>query len=76
MRGTNNTDNFDSAFSDYRVLDSKDKAFEVNLDNVYKIYDNLELRVDLAYFNLQLHNEPADFEENAWKAYTGFRYTF
>ena len=76
MRGTNDTDNMDRAFWDYGAFDSKDQAIEVNLDSVYKIYENLELDVELGYINLQLENEPEGFEENAWKAYTGFRYTF
>ena len=76
MRGTNDTNNLDTAFWDYGILDSKDQAFEVNLDSVYNIYENLELFVELAYFRLDLDNEPDGFENNAWKSYTGFRYSF
>lgn len=76
MRGTNDTNGLDTAFWDYGAFDRGDQAIEINLDSIYNIYENLELHVDLAYINLDLENKPSGFEQNAWKAYTMFRYTF
>lgn len=76
MRGTNDTNGLDTAFWDYGIFDEGDQMVEVDLDSVYNIYENLELHVELGYINIQLDNEPDGFEENAWKAYTGFRYYF
>jgi hypothetical protein len=64
------------AFTNGGVLGKDDYGFEVNLDNVYNIYDNLDLYVELGYINLQLDNEPKDFENNMFKGYVGFKYSF
>lgn len=58
------------------LMTTDDRAVEVNLDSVYKIYDNLDLFVELAYINLDIDNAPSDFESNAWKGYVGFAYYF
>ena len=81
FEGTNSIDKSktpvgENAFFDYGVLGTKDHGFEVNFDNVYKIYDNLDLFVELGYVNLNLHNEPDNFENSAWKGYVGFTYSF
>ena len=76
MRGTNDTNGLETAFWDYGIFDKGDQAIEVNIDSTYNIYENLELHVELGYINIQLDHEPDDFENNAWKAYTGFRYSF
>ena len=65
-----------NAFMDYGVLGTKDHGFEVNLDNVYKIYENLSLYAELGYINLSLKEQPDDFQKNAFKGYVGFRYSF
>ena len=64
------------AFREYEVLDTSDWAFEVNLDNVINIYDNLDLLVDLAYIRLDVAEASSSFEKNAWKGFVGFQYSF
>ncbi|MBQ4132430.1 MAG: outer membrane homotrimeric porin [Desulfovibrionaceae bacterium] len=64
------------AFRAFEVLDTSDWAFEVNLDNIINIYDNLDMFVDLAYIRLDVAEAGDDFEKNAWKGFVGFQYTF
>lgn len=75
FRGTNDLNDGEAFISD-GILGEDDYGFEVNLDNVYNIYDNLDLYVELGYINLQLDNEPDDFEDNVFKGYVGFKYSF
>lgn len=71
---------------DYLNLATSEGAFEVNFDHKYKIYENLDMFVDLAYIHLDLDrglrsNARLDKDEeviskNAWKAMAGFRFSF
>ena len=85
FRGTNDVNNYNSAaelagttdaFREYGMLDTSDWGMEVNLDNVINIYENLDMFVELGYVHVSLDHEPADFEDNAWKGYVGFSYSF
>ena len=76
MRGTSDTDGYSEAFRDYKILDSGDKVVEVNFDNIYNIYENLAMFVEVGYIHVDLKHEPANFDSNAWKSYVGFRYDF
>ena len=64
------------AFREYGILDTSDWGMEVNLDNVINIYENLDMFVELAYVHVSLEHSPTDFEDNAWKGYVGFTYSF
>ena len=78
FNGTNDTDDLGLAFTElgFSGLGKDDSGIEVNLDNVINVYENLDMFVELAYINLNLDNEPEDFNENAYKAYVGFTYSF
>lgn len=76
--GTNDIDNNETvdAFRNYGLLDEEDYGIEVNLDNVINVYDNLDMFVELAYIHVDLEHEASDFEDNAFKGYVGFKYSF
>ena len=87
FRGTSDTDALGSdsaaAFYQYGVLGKDDSGIEVNLDNVINVYENLDMFVELAYIHLSLDNEAKisngdniDTNNNAWKSYVGFTYSF
>ena len=76
FEGTSDIKGDATAFTDYGVLGDKDNGIEVNLDNVISIYENLNMFVELGYVHVNLDNEPANFEDNAWKGYVGFTYSF
>lgn len=63
-------------FSEFRLMGKNDHAIEINFDNVYNIYENLDLFLDLGYIKVSLDDEPSNFESNAWKSYIGFQYSF
>ncbi|MDR2162145.1 MAG: outer membrane homotrimeric porin [Desulfovibrio sp.] len=87
-RGTNEHDvvegGYGLAFSGESVyLTDKDSAFEINFDHNYKIYENLELIVELGYIHLSLDDDvwdniDDDYAEtsNAWKAQALLQYNF
>lgn len=65
----------------YLNLATSETALEINFDNNYQIYENLGMFVDLGYIRLDLDNDlrsnsAVDSSKNAWKAMTGFRYSF
>lgn len=72
VKGTNNTEmvrhgdwaGIDSTDGVY--LTTADKAWEVNFDTQYKIYQDLTLGVELGYINL-------DLDENVWKNASDYR---
>ena len=66
----------EDAFLNNGIFGSDDSGVEVNLDNVYSIYENLDMFVELGYMNINLDREPASFEDDAWKGYVGFTYSF
>ncbi len=85
FQGTNDLENYnkaakaagrDDAFRAMYMFDKSDWGFEVNLDNVINIYENLDMYVDLAYIHLDVEHHADDFESNAWKGYIGFTYNF
>ena len=76
FEGTSDIKGDATAFTDYGVLGDKDNGIEVNLGNVISIYENLNMFVELGYVQVNLDNEPANFEDNAWKGYVGFTYSF
>ena len=65
-----------NTFETMRVLNDDDSGFEVNLDNVINVYDNLDMYVELAYINLDIKHDTNAFEDDAWKGYVGFSYSF
>lgn len=74
FQGTN--DYAHSTFESNDLLTNDDDGFEVNLDNVINVYDNLDMYVELGYINLSLDDETTNFDGDAWKSYVGFRYSF
>ena len=76
FEGTSDLKDGDQAFTEYGVLGDEDNGIEVNLDNVINVYENLDMFVELGYVHVNLDKEPADFEDNAWKGYVGFTYSF
>lgn len=76
FEGTNDIKGAVGAFNTLGVLGDKDNGIEVNLDNVINVYENLDMFVELGYVHVNLDNEPANFEDNAWKGYVGFTYSF
>ena len=76
FEGTNDIKGAVGAFNTLGVLGDKDNGIEVNLDNVINVYENLDMFVELGYVHVNLDNEPAGFEDNAWKGYVGFTYSF
>ena len=65
----------------YTYLTDKDSAWEFNLTNIYNIYENLQLGVDLGYIKLDLSESAwgrnvKNREEDAWKVGVGLCYTF
>jgi hypothetical protein len=70
---------------DTLYLTTKDSAFEVTLDNQYRIYEHLTAVLELGYINLRSNknvwergvtNSDTKRNDNAWKAVLGFRYQF
>ena len=69
IKGTNNTEmarnggayisSADEGFGRQLYMTTADKAWEVNFDTQYKIYQDLTLGVELGYINL-------DLDENVW----------
>ena len=71
VKGTNNTEMVRSGWAgidstDGVYLTTADKAWEVNFDTQYKIYQDLTLGVELGYINL-------DLDENVWKNASDYR---
>ncbi|WP_308771242.1 outer membrane homotrimeric porin [uncultured Bilophila sp.] len=71
IKGTNNTEMVGATgvsltSSDGLYLTTADKAWEVNFDTQYKIYQDLTLGVELGYINL-------DLDENVWKNASDYR---
>ena len=74
IKGTNNTEmarTYEAAFANDKgrqvYLTTADKAWEVNFDTQYKIYQDLTLGVELGYINL-------DLDDNVWgKAADNYR---
>ena len=64
------------SFRSLGLLDTSDWGIEVNLDNVINIYENLDMFVELGYIHLDLDQAPHNFEQNAYKGYVGFTYSF
>ncbi len=76
-------ENFDGPY-----LTTNDGLLEFNLDNIYKIYDNLSVRLDLGYIVnmmdrgtwarwwIQGDDGPGFSKHDAWKAQLTFCYTF
>jgi hypothetical protein len=65
-QGTNHKDNVG-------LFTTKDKAYEVNFDTRYQMYENLAAIVELGYIKLDLDNVSTD---DSFKAAAGFRYLF
>jgi len=64
MQGTNDEDMAAAAVSPVKTdngiyMTEEDSAIEVNIDHFYKIYDNLDLIVEMGYIK-------ADFDEDTW----------
>ncbi|MDR3045424.1 MAG: outer membrane homotrimeric porin [Desulfovibrio sp.] len=64
MQGTNDEDMAAAAVNPAQTdngiyMTDKDSAWEVNFDHFYKIYENLDLIVEMGYIK-------ADFDEDAW----------
>jgi hypothetical protein len=69
-------------------MTTRDRAFEINFDHTYRIYENLTAVLELGYINLRSSNDvwskpfigdaKPDTKRNdsAWKAALGFRYQF
>jgi hypothetical protein len=76
-QGTNNKENVG-------LFTTKDKAWEVNFDTKYQVYENLAAILELGYINLDLDErflvkgeEAIELADDAsWKAAFGFRYRF
>ncbi|MBQ4133645.1 MAG: hypothetical protein IJD04_07945, partial [Desulfovibrionaceae bacterium] len=84
-RGTNDVEEYNKealqlggkdAFRNMKLLDKSDWAFEVNLDNTIQIYENLDMFVELAYMHVDVDQADSTFDENAYKGYVGFKYSF
>ena len=59
-------------------LTTKDRAWEVNFDHQYQIYENLTTVLELGYINLHLDDDTwKDHKtDDAWKAQVLFKYQF
>ena len=59
-------------------LAENDSAWEFNLDNEYKLYENLGLWVELGYIILDRNksNRTSDYVNNDVRIFTGFYYSF
>jgi len=70
--------------ADYMYLTTKDSVFEVNFDHVYKIYENLEVCLELGWLRLNSNRNTWGSErgdrlkknDDAWKATINFKYSF
>ena len=86
VKGTNNTEmvrhgdwaGIDSTDGVY--LTTADKAWEVNFDTQYKIYQDLTLGVELGYINLDLDENvwqnASDYRENNFRGAVTLKYAF
>ncbi|MDR2161816.1 MAG: outer membrane homotrimeric porin [Desulfovibrio sp.] len=82
-RGTNEhevvEDDHALAFSGEAVyLTDKDQAFEINFNHLYKIYDNLNLILEMSYIHLDQDEDiwGDDEDADAWKAQMLLNYSF
>lgn len=82
MEGTNDEDMASVATlnpaSNGLYLTDKDSAIEVNFDHFYKIYDNLDLIVEMGYIKLDVDEDTwgdDDFSD-AWKLGFNLKYSF
>ncbi len=89
-RGTNDAElvrKWEGSFFRYQAdalyLTDEDSVFEVNFDHVYKIYENLEVCLELGYLRLSADEKTwnaadTDLKKNddSWKAEVNFRYSF
>lgn len=60
-------------------LTTEDTVWEVNVNSVYAIYDNLEVSLELGYMNLDLDKKNwgvDSYSRNAYRIDTTLRYTF
>ncbi len=89
MQGTNNVENGTrhsgrandqlNFMGEAIYMTTSDNAWEVDLTNRYKIYENFAVWLELGYIHLSMdENVWGDefSEENAWKAQLGFEYKF
>ncbi|MBZ2171019.1 outer membrane homotrimeric porin [Nitratidesulfovibrio sp. SRB-5] len=81
MEGTNDKDMANVASFNVSgngiYLTEKDSAWEVNLDHFYKIYENLDLIVEMGYIKVDLSDEwTNDQTSDAWKLGFNLKYSF
>ena len=86
VKGTNNTEMVRSGWAgidstDGVYLTTADKAWEVNFDTQYKIYQDLTLGVELGYINLDLDENVwgktvDDYRENNFRGAVTLKYAF
>jgi hypothetical protein len=70
--------------SDYMYLTTRDSVFEVNFDHVYKIYENLEVCLELGWLRLNsnrntwgsVRGDGLKKNDDAFKATINFTYSF
>ena len=84
VKGTN-AKNLATAPTDFRkdnfgvYLTEEDSAWEVNFDHAYKIYENLDLLVEMGYIKLDMDKDvwaaKGDFDD-AWKFGINLKYGF
>ncbi len=84
MRGTNDED-MAATVGDPRVMTDngvymteEDSAWEVNFDHFYKIYENLDLIVEMGYIKADLDEDTWGTDEfsDAWKLGFNLKYSF
>ncbi|WP_028575871.1 outer membrane homotrimeric porin [Desulfonatronovibrio hydrogenovorans] len=81
-RGTNHKDYRNVDPDEYILMTSKDKAWEVNFNTQYQMYENLAAILELGYINADFadrrdgDNKVKVLDDDAWKAAFGFRYRF
>ncbi|KAF5036369.1 hypothetical protein DSECCO2_575800 [anaerobic digester metagenome] len=85
MTGTNDEDMVKNASLTSPVqsgnglyMTDKDHAWEVNFDHFYKIYDNLDLMVEMGYIKADLDEDTWNNKEfdDAWKLGFNLKYSF
>ena len=85
VKGTNNTEMVRGGWAgidstDGVYLTTADKAWEVNFDTQYKIYQDLTLGVELGYINLDLDENvwqnASDYRENNFRGAVTLKYAF
>lgn len=79
----NGTTLFADSFSYPIYLTRKDHMLEVNLENQYKIYENLIFALDMGYLHLDYDDDvwryamdTDNIEKNVWKVGVNLRYAF